>query len=237
MTEAIAEVRRLFREFQFAEAAAQAEQLLSDLACDAEAWDRAARALLRERPFFPNTQTAEASEVYFVTVLRKVEASPDASLVRIAQENLAGLWVSIGKYDEALPLRESLYRHARSVLPADDPRLMIERDNLAIVYRNLGRADGAASLYTDLGICEHLAPVLADVMSTEGVTIVSCGQAWSANCHIWAYVDCVIDCEALLAGHNKDGVLEIHAHRGTHDGSERGVVCTVHHDGVMGRYP
>jgi hypothetical protein len=180
---------------------------------------------------------AEASEIYFVTVLRIVEASPDASLIRTAQENLASLWVSIGKYEEALPFRESLYRHAKSILPADDPRLMIERDNLAILYRNLGRLSESASLYTDLGICGHLAPVLADVMSTEGVTIVSCGQAWSANCHIWVYVDRVIDCETLLAGHNKDGVLAIHEHRGTHDGSERGVVCTVHHDGVMGRYP
>lgn len=64
--------------------------------------------------------------------------------------------------------------------------------------------------------------------------MVSSGQPWSQNCHVWVYFDALLDCERLIQGLGLDPCVEIHDHRGTHDGSERGLVCTIHHDGVMG---
>jgi len=47
----------------------------------------------------------------------------------------------------------------------------------------------------------------------------------------------VLDCEGLIAALKLEACVQIHDHRGTHDGSERGLVCNIHNDGLMGPHP
>jgi hypothetical protein len=67
--------------------------------------------------------------------------------------------------------------------------------------------------------------------------VVSCCRPWSKNCHIWLYFNALLDCESLMRGLGLDAAVEIHDHRGAHNGSERGLVCRVHGDGIMGPHP
>ena len=63
------------------------------------------------------------------------------------------------------------------------------------------------------------------------------GRPWSENCHIWVFYDAVLDCEGLMAALGLHACVRLRDHRGTHDGSERGLVCDLHHDAIMGRHP
>ncbi len=62
-------------------------------------------------------------------------------------------------------------------------------------------------------------------------------RPWSGNCHLWAYFDAVLDCQRLMQSLTLDPCVRIHNHRGAHDGIERGLVCTMHHDARMGAHP
>lgn len=44
-------------------------------------------------------------------------------------------------------------------------------------------------------------------------------------------------CDRLIEGLSLDACVQIHDHRGTHEGSERELVCTLHHDGLIGPHP
>lgn len=83
--------------------------------------------------------------------------------------------------------------------------------------------------------CEHLRPLEEAILASE-IRETYRGAAWSQNCREWVYFDCFLD---LLAVRDvielADCVIE-HAHRGTHDGQERGFVCTICNDAIMGRY-
>jgi tetratricopeptide (TPR) repeat protein len=217
----------MLREFRFEEAAAFTRQAL-----ERAGWMDHARLLVRERPFFPNRQRAEESEVFYAAVvegLRRRGIAEEDPLLAAARENLVSLWTSIGRYEKVIPVREARFEAARRTLPYDDAGLLLARDNLAILYRNAGQAERAAALYADTGLCEHLAPLLAKLIE-DGARVVSCCRPWSANCHIWVYVDRVVDVAGAM------DPLALHEHRGTHDGSERGLVCRVHDDGLMGIY-
>ena len=84
-------------------------------------------------------------------------------------------------------------------------------------------------------LCEHLHP-LEEAMIASGLRETYRGQAWSRNCREWVYFDCYIDLEGVRNGFALDACVHDHEHRGTHDGQERGLVCTQCHDGIMGRY-
>ena len=85
-------------------------------------------------------------------------------------------------------------------------------------------------------VCRHLKPIL-DYISASGGKITFSGQAWDKNCRLWVYFDVVINCEALKSRFKLDDCIKIHEHVGTHSGSERGLVCEFHHDGIMGVHP
>jgi hypothetical protein len=85
-------------------------------------------------------------------------------------------------------------------------------------------------------LCEHIRP-LAEHLVSLGAKATYAGTPWSRNCRTWVYFDRVIDCEALLAQFKPPACVTLHDHRGTHDGSERGLQCGEHHDAVMGRHP
>jgi hypothetical protein len=82
-------------------------------------------------------------------------------------------------------------------------------------------------------LCDHLRPVEA-ALKQAGAKELSRGQAWSKNCREWVYVDLYLDTETILREFRLPDIVETHLHRGTHDGSERGIVCTEHQDAIMG---
>lgn len=84
-------------------------------------------------------------------------------------------------------------------------------------------------------VCEHLSAVEQALISA-GVVVTFCGQSWSRNCREWVYVDCVLDVPAIRQRFALAPCVEDHAHRGTHDGQERGLVCTACHDAIVGLY-
>jgi len=84
-------------------------------------------------------------------------------------------------------------------------------------------------------VCEHLSPI-EQALLTRGVTVTFRGQAWSHNCREWVYVDCFLDTAAIRARFALPACVQDHAHCGTHDGQELGLVCTQCHDAIVGLY-
>jgi hypothetical protein len=63
------------------------------------------------------------------------------------------------------------------------------------------------------------------------------GKAWSNNSRTWVYLDALLDCEQLQAKFKLEDCVKVHEHLGTHSGSERGLLCEIHSDGIMGVHP
>ena len=83
--------------------------------------------------------------------------------------------------------------------------------------------------------CEHLRPVERAILAL-GIRESYRGQAWGRNCREWVYFECHIDTAAVRRAFALPDSVVDHAHRGTHDGQEKGLVCQVCHDGIMGHY-
>ncbi len=83
--------------------------------------------------------------------------------------------------------------------------------------------------------CEHLRQ-LEDAMIAAGIRETYRGQPWTNNCREWVYFDCFIDTDAVRQSFTFTSCVSEHAHRGTHDGQERGFECSECHDGIMGVY-
>jgi hypothetical protein len=84
-------------------------------------------------------------------------------------------------------------------------------------------------------VCEHLS-ALERALVAGGIAVTFRGQAWSQNCREWVYVDCFLDVPALRRRFALAPSVQEHAHRGTHDGQERGLVCATCHDAIVGLY-
>lgn len=124
--------------------------------------------------------------------------------------------------------------HAQGAHHRETQRL---RDSLAIQYRNAGEGAKADELYRDSGICEHLKPV-EDYIRSLDVKVRAMGSYWGHNCRMWVYFEnAMLDAEALMKKFNLPDFVSVHAHRGTHDGSEHGLVCERDHDALMGLHP
>lgn len=85
-------------------------------------------------------------------------------------------------------------------------------------------------------VCEHLSALESELLARD-VEITFRGQAWSDNCREWVYFACVLDLPSLRARFAFAPCVEDHVHRGTHDGSESGFVCSVCQDALMGAHP
>lgn len=83
--------------------------------------------------------------------------------------------------------------------------------------------------------CEHL-KALEQAIIGRGIRETFRGAAWSKDCREWVYFDCYLDITAIRIRFAFSDCVEDHAHRGTHDGQERGLVCSLCHDAIMGRY-
>jgi hypothetical protein len=83
--------------------------------------------------------------------------------------------------------------------------------------------------------CEHLR-ALEETILDAGIRETFRGAAWSSNCREWVCFDCWFDLAAIRRRHQLPLCVTDHEHRGTHDGSERGLVCQECHDALMGGY-
>jgi hypothetical protein len=236
---AIPEIIRTLNQCRFGEGTSMVQQLLREAAAESpERLTEASRGIVAWKGFFANIKEAEASEPYFraVFVLLGELAGPDSPAAMAAAENLAGLLGTLDQIEEAIALRERVFAHVQQRFAPDDPRSMNIREGLAFLYRRAGRESAADELNRDTGLCEHLQPVERSLRA-QGAKVTYRGQPWSDNCHSWIFLDAMLDCEGLIAGLKLDACVRVHDHRGTHDGSERGLVCTIHNDGVMGPHP
>lgn len=84
-------------------------------------------------------------------------------------------------------------------------------------------------------LCEHLRALENEILAA-GLKETYRGQPWSMNCREWIFVDGYLDIDAIAAKQTLPASVRPHAHRGTHDGEERGFVCDLCHDGIMGLY-
>jgi hypothetical protein len=87
-----------------------------------------------------------------------------------------------------------------------------------------------------MSVCEHLA-LLEEAIISNGIKETYRGAAWSKNCREWVYFECTLNTDSLKEKFTFPSCVEVHEHRGTHDGSEKGFVCNTCHDGVMGYHP
>src|SRR4051812_42938502 len=91
--------------------------------------------------------------------------------------------------------------------------------------------------FANTGICDHLRPVEQYIRS-QRVRVASVGSPWSRTCRTWVtFEGVVLDAAALKARFALPDFVIIHSHRGTHDGSEQGLVCERDHDALIGAHP
>jgi hypothetical protein len=81
--------------------------------------------------------------------------------------------------------------------------------------------------------CEHLRE-LEVALIAKGVRVTYRGQPWSSNCREWVYFDAHLDTLSISKNFSLPPCVMEHVHQGTHDGEERGFVCTLCHDAVIG---
>ena len=224
---------------QYEDAMPLMEQALRSAAVESpERLTEVARGIVAWRGFFANHAEQQESERYFrwVFAILAELAGPESPAAMAAAENLASILGALDQVPEAIAIRERVLAHVRGRFAVDDPRFMSVREELAFLYGRAGEDEKAEELYRELGLCEHLQPA-ERFLRDAGAKLFSLSRPWSGNCHLWAFFDAVLDCERLMESLHLDPCVQIHDHRGTHDGSERGLVCTVHHDGVMGAHP
>lgn len=82
-------------------------------------------------------------------------------------------------------------------------------------------------------VCEHLA-VLEHELLQNGAVECSRGQPWSNNCREWVSFDVVLDTASLIKRLDLDPCVEIHENTDPRSGLERGLVCSICHDGIIG---
>jgi hypothetical protein len=83
--------------------------------------------------------------------------------------------------------------------------------------------------------CEHL-QTIEQAIQNAGIRETYRGRPWSMNCREWVFFDCYLDTGAIRSRFTLPDCIKDHVHRGTHDGQERGLVCALCHDGIMGNY-
>jgi hypothetical protein len=235
-----ADVLSLVKESRFDEATAALEVFFAPLSAQELAEREAAvEPFTRFTPIFGHAREFVLAAPFFERLVSLVAASlgPEHPHVYRVKRILAGVLSGTDRLPEAIRLQEEVYAFFEPRVPADHPGLMSLRDSLATFYRNAGRnAEADALVGGSSGVCSHLTP-LVDDLRRQGARVASVGQPWSERCHVWVFFDAVLDAEALKKRLALPDCVEVHDHRGTHDGAERGLVCREHDDGVMGRHP
>ena len=167
-----------------------------------------ARGIVAWKGFFANRADEQESERHFRWVLAILAelAGPESPAAMAAAGNLASILGALDKPPEATALRERVLAHVRGRFAVDDLLFMSVREGLAFLYR-------------ELGLCEHLQPAERFLRDARAKLLSLCCP-WSGNCRLWAFFDAALDCERLIESLHLDPCVQIHDHRGTHDGSE-----------------
>ena len=84
-------------------------------------------------------------------------------------------------------------------------------------------------------ICPHLRALETELLAA-GVAETFRGKAWTNNCRQWVYFDCFLDTAALRKRLNLAECVIDHVNDDVRSGQERGLACTIHHDGIIGHY-
>lgn len=82
-------------------------------------------------------------------------------------------------------------------------------------------------------VCHHLRELEAALLKS-GLPVTFRGQVWSENCREWVCFDGFLNTRRIRQQFVLAACVQDHTHRGTHDGSEHGLVCTEHHDALVG---
>lgn len=85
-------------------------------------------------------------------------------------------------------------------------------------------------------LCEHLLEAEAHLRGLGAVETYR-GQPWTDNCREWVYVDRVVDLAALRDAVGLADCVELHQNLDPRSGTEQGLFCTIHLDGLMGPLP
>ncbi len=82
-------------------------------------------------------------------------------------------------------------------------------------------------------LCEHLTE-LEQALIAAKIPVTFRGQPWTSNCREWVYFACWLDRPAIRARFAIADCVNDHDHRGTHDGQEAELVCSICHHAIMG---
>lgn len=82
-------------------------------------------------------------------------------------------------------------------------------------------------------VCQHLAK-LENELVRANVKETYRGKVWTKNCREWVYFDIVLQTESLSARLNLPSFVRVHENLDTKSGTERGFVCEICKDGIMG---
>ncbi|HEY8750926.1 MAG TPA: hypothetical protein VIM11_23280 [Tepidisphaeraceae bacterium] len=190
-------------------------------------------------PIFPDTARAAYAAGFFESLFKHLEKhlTLDSVIVAAFAVKVAPFYLSQGLSSRAVELLESSARTFATILGPRHPQTRLARSTLAIQLRNLGKFDRADAVFVDTGVCDHLRPV-QDYIRSLGVRVLDVATPWSKNCRTWVYFDrVVLDVDSLKSRFNLPEIVAVHSHRGTHDGSEHGLVCQADHDALMGAHP
>lgn len=214
----------------------------SAAATSADELAEVARALAgdaRLSPMVGREREGPAWVAFFERVAAALDelAGADADAAVTFRERLALVYSLQRRHDDAARLLERSVASLERRLGPAHASTWLARGNLAIQYRNLGRADRAEALFANSGVCEHLRPVEA-YLRAQGARVAGVGRPWSRNCRTWVVLDgVVLDAAALKARFELPDFVVVHTHRGTHEGSEHGLVCQRDHDALIGAHP
>ncbi|MBX3243792.1 MAG: hypothetical protein KF685_04990 [Acidobacteria bacterium] len=83
-------------------------------------------------------------------------------------------------------------------------------------------------------VCSHLAGLEQELIRS-GASETYRGQAWSDNCREWVYFDLVLDVVSIAERFGFEDPVAVHENNDPKSGQERGFICRLCHDGIMGR--
>lgn len=239
MNEAAEQVRRLAAERRFADAA---DAALGALPGEASAARNFVRNLLQLRelsPFGSNVRAAEGMEGFYAPLTRAagpvLGATSDEAIALV--ERLTMIHAYAHRFDDAAAALRPAFDAVRQIRSDDDPLVNRLRYMLKTQYENAGRPADAAALLPAVRVCRHLRPV-DEYLRSRGAQVMNVTTPWSKNCRHWViYRGVILNTASLVKRFDLVPPVEVHDHVGTHDGSEHGLVCTEHHDALIGAHP
>ena len=197
-----------------------------------------AATALDEPVLFANEREARQAEPVYARwlALTQRRLGPEHRLTRTAQMNLASVYATQGRFQDAAALAEQHLPDLLGAVGERDPAVMIMIDNLILWYRQAGRTAEAAALereqWAHLPVCEHLQPV-EDYVRSGGGQIVGRGLWGGVIVSVAAYLDVA----ALQQRLRLASCVEVTELADPHYGWALGVRCAVHGDAIWGHHP